>query len=381
MPYKHNHVKSRGYRVPAGRHIPAMLEQYRQQSLKNRVGHHSKRQRDALSLQFVLSAAQTMNAVDISRLTGNKRSWYVIFLLLMIFPLLVQSQGLPDLNKNSIKLDVDRLPWLPSDAACTLKSEGISPGMICDLEGTTYFMKELAEFVIDNDMGKPNSPAAILVYEEFNRHFLSSNVGIRVPSSTFFKAKENENKIKCYIATEKIDDLKFVDTRISQDKKLGFQGVARHAVATMFIDDLHGKNFGYDTNGLIIIDVDSRNRIPHSIELYMSRAITGLEKYSMLLSIYHVRQMIRIFEKMRDIPLPAYHDEFDLSHTNYLRLLDTYIVLCKQTIDYFKTNHKELKADAPDWRINDFLLRRIESEKLLMEKERSSRSLKDKKGI
>lgn len=372
MPYKHNHSKSMAYHKPAGRHIPAMLAQYRQQSLKNRAGHHSKRQVNALPIQFALSAAQTVNAVDIRRLIGSQRTWQVIFLLLVIFPLLVQGIKAPDLHKNTIRLDDDQVPLLPADAVCQMKTVGISNGMICDIAGTTYYMKSVPKVVFDSNVVSSNGAAALLSYEEFNRQFVQNNIGARMPSATFFKTRRMMFFKNYYIATEKVEDLKFVDSKVNQDMKLGFRGVAKHAVATMFIHDVHLRNFGYDKDGLIIIDADSANIIPKSIEDYLDRAILGIKEYSLLLSVHHLRQMISIFEEMQKIPLPAYHDKFGLSHADYLKILETYVGLFKQVIDFLKLNRPDLKASQPDYYINVLLYQILLQEKLSMQAKRKN---------
>jgi len=143
-------------------------------------------------------------------------------------------------------------------------------------------------------------------------------------------------------------------------KKIGERGVAKFGVALTFINDLHNlNNWGYDSKGLVIIDVDSMIDSSDIINFFDS-AIGNLRAHSqwmgMDFSFNNIKQMKLIYEKMKNTSVPKVHDDVDMSNEMYLRLLDCYKDACELALEKIKIDMPEIRHSKPSSKINKILI-------------------------
>lgn len=282
--------------------------------------------------------------------------WQTMVLLLLVCPMVARGMGADYVLALSDTLHDQPVKRLDAGSKCTVKTSGLSEGKICEVEGKTHFIKAVPLVHAKHTASTATKNPVKVSYEEFNRQFVQKNIGGRVPSARFFKESAKSGIDKHLIGSEMIEGLQFSQSDQLTDKELGPKGVARLAVAATFIKDLHNNNWGYNKDGLILIDVDSVHRPPKTIEEFINVAQFGLTPYASLpLSLFNVRQMKGIYEEMRQKPLPKFHEEFHLTKKLYTELLDLYIQACQATIDTVKQANPSLKSNQPTREINDAL--------------------------
>ena len=282
--------------------------------------------------------------------------WQAMILLLLVCPMVARGMGTSSVLALSDTLHDQPVRRLDAGTKCTVKTSGISEGKICEIEGKTHFIKTVPIVRATREKRSATEKPSMVSYEEFNRQFVKENIGGKVPNAKFFKETTEHGIDKHFIGSEMIEGLQFSDSGKLTDKELGPKGVARLAVAATFIQDLHNNNWGYNKDGLILIDVDSVHNPPKSLEEFINVAQFGLTPYASLpLSLFNVRQMKGLYENMRQRPLPKYHNEFYLSKKLYKEVLDLYIQACQAKIDAIKQAKPTLKSNQPTREINDVL--------------------------
>ena len=353
---------------PQARDKPKQSENIRRSAEKNPLekdlyrspGKREMERALRLSAMKQEKAEERRNATQGNIIVNHR--WKLLALLLLICPLVARQIGIGQAVRLADTLHDQAVMTLEAGTKCTSNKEGVSHGKICDVEGTTHFLKPVPIIKSSNETGKQEP----ISFEEFMRQFVQNNIGAKVPKARFFK--ETTMKVdKHFIGSEMIEGLKFANDNILTDKELGPQGVARLAVATTFIQDLHNKNWGYTKDGLILIDVDSAHNPPKTIKHYIDIAVAGLNPKewapyaSFPLSVFNVRQMKDIYKKMLQTPLPKYHREFHLTKELYTEVLNLYINACQATIDYIRHARPTLKSNVPNADINNVLRTTIET--------------------
>ncbi len=300
------------------------------------------------------------SALSTDSATQSTSPWQILFTFLILSSYMIREVECVT-NVKRDRINNQLVNTLPPHAVCTQKNEGISEGMVCQFHGKTHFMKVVPMTIPDAD--KTNNVR--LSTEEFNRRFVHDLIGINVPSTHFYKATNNDDTF--YVSSENIEDLQSIDPDKDMDIQLGPEGVAKLAVAATFIADLHLKNIGYNTNGLILIDVDSVNKTPDSIPAYLKRAVYGIRLHAPPLSLRNLRQMIEIYKSMSTKPLPALHNSFHLTRKLYLAMLDIYIKACNDAIDTLNDLPIEVPFEVPAKQTGTPLASIILSNKLVMQ--------------
>jgi hypothetical protein len=204
----------------------------------------------------------------------------------------------------------------------------------------TYYLKDLSppqNPSLKTYRINPSDPSDMISYEEYNRRFIRDILEITVPESEFFKEGKNY-----FIGSKKIHDLTFFDRRIPyQDiqKLLGPKKLAEHTVLTTFINDLNRNNWGYDKNGLVIIDADSVNAFPdNNINAVLKHAAKGLEfSYP---TVDALKEMQKIYQSILDKPLPPSHVYLPLDREVYIGAIKILIECCQKTIDILNESNE-----------------------------------------
>lgn len=277
-------------------------------------------------------------------------TWQALLLLLIVCPAVVAETRVLEFVPG-LKIHNQPVAILPASERCQRKTDGISTGKICDVAGTTYFMKKLPDIKTRHTTATASSTPQMISYEEFNRQLLKA-AGATVPKTQFFKEVDSHGAEHFYIGSEKVEKLYFYHLWSTPGAELGVKGLARYAVACTFIADLHVHNYGYNDDGLVLIDVDSMDRIPGTVKEYLDRAANESYRVPML-SLYNIRQMMTIYEDLLKAGAPAFHDDFHLTDDNYAELLRIYIKACKQTMETIRSKHPRLGSSQPDMLINN----------------------------
>lgn len=203
---------------------------------------------------------------------------------------------------------------------CTKKVRGHSDGKICIIEEKKYYMK----------LFEDDHQNQILGF--YNIKFIKNNIGITVPNAQIF----SENA-KFYFASEAVPDFVSASSLNSYKKdpnkyrdmlveKIGENGISKLMVATTFIDDLNLDNWGYDKNGLVIVDMD---RAPRTLEEYILNAKMILESNSVPLTLNNIKEMREIYITMQTKPLPTIDATVDITPEFYQLILNVYIQSCE----------------------------------------------------
>jgi hypothetical protein len=328
----HNRKQRNNQKVPVqGRHLPQMAADKRRAQQNKRSDRYRPK--------------------PVAPVTADELTWGALLLLLIVCPAVAAETRVLDFVVPEMRIHNQPVARLPANAACKLKAEGISQGKICDVKGQTYFLKSFPIFSTKPVPGDKTSKRTIVVQEEFNRQ-LMRKAGVRVPQTQFFKQVENSGQRKLYIGTEKIAGIQFADGKQVSDKELGPKGVAKLAVASTLIADLHDQNYGWDANGLVLIDTDGVNTVPGSIDIQIGIAEYAIENTVPPLSLYDLRQMVKIYEKMRAAGLPEFHEEFGLTNERYAELLNIYIKTCQQTLAAVHRLYPNFSSSQPHFGVN-----------------------------
>lgn len=227
------------------------------------------------------------------------------------------------------------LEELPLSSHCWKKSDGISMGKICEVDGSTYYLKELPPltYSMQERSARAGQPG-LVSYEAFNRDFAKNNIGTIAPSSRFFKEAHYTGATKLYIASKKIENLTLGFFRGTIDSQFHSEphNNALYTVARTFFWDLHEENYGYSNNKLVLIDVDSVNQIPLKLTDYLRMGMLGVKWSEYLLDLQDIKEMKLIYARMQLKPLPKFHDDFHLTNDMYQEILRIYIKACDDTI-------------------------------------------------
>lgn len=212
---------------------------------------------------------------------------------------------------------------------CSVNKIGSSPGKRkCKLDGELYYLKPVKNHRASR--------------EEFNRRFAREMFGIKAPMTRFFRAND-----VIYISSQALDGFK---PACSADphtnpinaseisiayKRIGLQGVALLTLARIFFYDLiyNCRNWGYDNEGLVLIDIEES---PLIYSEYLMRAFFGITDARMQYSLRQISAMGNILREMSQRPLPAYHNQNGLSYPLYIAVINSFLNACIATIDTAK---------------------------------------------
>lgn len=313
-------------------------------------GHHHAQMLDRHRRAQANKRSERYRPKPMFRVSANGTTWIGLLMLLIVVPAVVAETRVLDFVAPEIKFHNLPVARLSANAACKVKGQGINAGKVCDVAGTTFFLKKFPIHAVkptDSAKAAAPIPAAkstkrkVIVQEEFNRHLLKK-VGVKVPQTHFFKQLENTGKHHFYIGTEKIDGIKFGDRLTVSDKELGVNGVAKLAVAGTLIADLHEENYGWNEDGLIVIDADGADMIFHTIDKFVDVAEYAMKYTIPPLSLQHLEQMVKIYEKLLRAGLPEFHEELFLTKEKYFELLNIYMETCQQTIKMIQQSHTDV---------------------------------------
>ncbi len=283
--------------------------------------------------------------------TADELTWGGVLLLLIVCPAVAAETRVLDFVVPEMRIHNQPVARLPANAACQKKGEGISAGKVCEVKGKTYFLKSFPLYSTKPAAGDKSSTRTIVAQEEFNRQWMKK-AGIRVPKTQFFKQLEKSGAHKLYIGTEKIPGIQFANDQPVSDKELGAKGVAKLAVASTLIADLHDRNYGWNADGLILIDTDGAEIIPESIAKQIDIAEYAFQNNVPPLSLYDLRQMVKIYEEMLAAGLPEFHEQFGLTHERYNEILNIFIKTCQQTLESVRRRNPHLSSSQPYFAIN-----------------------------
>ena len=238
---------------------------------------------------------------------------------------------------------------------CTSKPAGITPGKVCYVNGKRYFLKKADS--------QGDSLTAI------NNFKLAQNLGITVPQIKFFYEK---GKPGFYLASEAIagfqtaqalKDTSFFanENQIDRDKtvaKIGEKGLVKLAVARTLFTDFNLQNWGFDKNGLVLIDLDLS---PSHLSDYFSWWRTyALNANFFKLSIDNVAEMRTIYKVLLAKPPPKTHASVDMTQKKYNALLMGFINACTRVIDVYAKSPES--TSRPTWKITSTLINSIYDE-------------------
>lgn len=318
---RHHHGKQKNAQI-RGRQLPKMLAEVRLRQSRNQPGPSRYRPSPRIEVDGV--------------------TWHALLLLLIVCPAVVAQTGVFN-HLTSRSVHDYPLEDLPPTASCWNKREGISTGKICQIDADTYYLKALQEMPSMQERNAEQGKPGLVTYEEFNRQFVRKNIGARAPETRFFREAVGYNHEKLYLAGKKVDGLNFVSRWNSQEH----QDVARYAVAATFINDLHSANYGYQDDALVLIDVDSVNRLPGGVLDYLNIALESFDLRVDNMSLQNFIEMKEIYEKMRRTPLPKFHDDFKLTNEVYQDVLRIYINACDDAIVHGGKFKSALGANRP----------------------------------
>lgn len=245
---------------------------------------------------------------------------------------------------------------------------------ICRLEGKTYYLKAATAFSLR---------------EAFARAFAEKNIGINAPETHYFYESKGRVhdffgrplKREYYLASQEVEGYKAAaeleadscrpsSTMSEQSKsclrdnlvqKIKEEGMARFLVALTFYKDLHLNNWGYNQNGLFLIDVDT---MAEDHLGFIDTAISNLRphnKHNIVFSLNNVKKMKLLYEKMLLKSPPTVHGSVDMSQDMYTALLQDYIEVCEGAIRRIKAEAPELGRAAASPIVNAILLQGFQS--------------------
>ena len=258
--------------------------------------------------------------------------------------------------------------------SCKKKNAGSSPGKICMIGNVEHFLKAVEE---DNSQ----------LLGLYNLAFVKHNLGITVPNACLIYeengqyysfASKSQVAASVYLASEKINNFKeinklekeYFDTcyrpklvekislalfvREKLINKIGESGLAKIAVAGTFFDDLisNSGNWGYNDQGLVIIDVDHS---PGSLAEYLKHAayVSGDAYFDF--SLNTISMMKDLYKEMLTRSPPILHDTTNMSDEFYQLLVQLYVKACDLAILTIETKYPALQANEVSHTINNIL--------------------------
>ncbi len=233
---------------------------------------------------------------------------------------------------------------------------------ICQLDGETYYLKAA-------------SPKSLK--EAFARKFANHNLDIKAPDTellyeangvvhSYFGTPVNN---EYYIASKAIAAFKAAvkltghyffsapaEVRSQFVQHIGEDGIAKFAVASTFYDDLNLNNWGFNSQGLVLIDVDEMPSQLSDFFLCAMTNIRSLSHKSLTLSLNNILKMKAIYQEMKQKLLPKVHPDVDMPKKTYHQLIDTYLEACDCTIAKIQSELPALSSNTPAEHINNLLL-------------------------
>lgn len=278
---------------------------------------------------------------------------------------------------------------------------GTHPALICTLHEqlnqsafptkARYFLKEigLANTAPDGCVAQNHNYPLGAAY---NRQLAITHLNITIPTLRFFKVRKSNptnraneyNGFSYYLASKEMIGFKVADG-LSFEKWqyliTKHNNLAKFAVAQSFIGDLHGGNYGFLNEQLVLIDIDSihpeqRDRHPtlslsEHIQRHCHQTKFNMELHLPLLSRNDLITMITIYEEMAATATttPKLHPCFDMPDEVYYSMLGIYIQACKSALESYgsampdfnrhkKTAKKEKEQgllSTHAWTLNDEL--------------------------
>lgn len=313
-----------------GRHKPKMLAD----DLRRNAPKKADKKPKAKFIPQDINQLQPFINIDLSKLSI---SWPLIIIMLILIPGALANPNILRVIIEGMSVNGQSVELLPPDIYCR-PNTGNSHGVICQFDGAEHYLK-----LFKPEPGNAQLRAAgdYVSYEAYNSEFVKNNIGTQVPEVKFYKKSPAEKEI--YKASKRIDGLMFTGRKTASNEQLGNAGVAKWAVASTFIFDLHPNNVGYANNELMMLDLDgyierpSKSFLENLINAAFSIYVTSPE-----LSLLDLDQMIEIYREMQKKPLPKYHDELNTTEKMYQRLLQKFITISENTKLWITNNRREI---------------------------------------
>jgi hypothetical protein len=266
---------------------------------------------------------------------------------------------------------------------CHKKPDGRSAGKICTIDNELYYLK-----VVETENTHPGRKTHALLGIH-NLALIHHTIGIIVPSvfiafeahGVYFADEDAVAPASFYVASQSVDhfitagaliqqvtrDHQIVQKRngiatehlelIKREQivsKIGEFGLAELAVAGTLFQDLvnNDGNWGYNTNGLVIVDVDNS---PSSFEEYLSEAVRVPQNIELSFSVETILNMKRVYLNMLTKGLPVIDDSVDMSGSFYQTLIQAYIDACDKTLLTLAKDHPDLPMRKPTNIVNRVL--------------------------
>lgn len=313
-----------------GRHIPEQLSlQRKQQEFFSKKTKRKKLEDDSQSFQWNYSTIILFTII-------------APYLIRSLVPGLINSmhpkrQQQPLLPKKQATIHDQPIIDITENMNCGPKKDGVSQGKICHFNNTRFFLKKLPTHHSWQENSATHNQPGLISYEKFNQNFGRNNLKIQTPNDQFFR--ENNGTHENFYSGHAEIDFKYMGENKSDLKNIPQKEAAKLMVASTFIQDLHQKNWGYNKDGIVLIDVDSANRLPNGFSDYLHAAAQGFSLINIPMSISHIKEMITIYKEMLKSPLPKFHQDFKLSSGLYKNLLYTYINVCRNTIQEIRESY------------------------------------------
>lgn len=288
-------------------------------------------------------------------------------------------------------LPVKKIKFNPS--ACDQKSSGVNEGKVCVVGGDTFFLKAVAA-----ERYHDNTETNLHLRAKYNLLLLDKLIGIHVPEIHFFYEKggnytnrsggilesefysgslairgytsigqfheahnniNHDARLKQLLKKNRqfssdIPLLRSIMFRSDLEEKIGKDGIAKLAIAGTLISDLISNygNWGYDQNGLVIIDADTS---PETMNDYLDNAAKvpiELVDNQIYLTVHDLKKMIVIYNDMLNKTLPKLHPNVDLSQELFVDLISRYIHACETALNNIERISPKVKEDQPSRVIN-----------------------------
>ena len=266
---------------------------------------------------------------------------------------------------------------------CTKKKHGVSAGKICDIDSVRHYLKvvETEDKYADR---KTNSLLGI-----YNLALLKNSLDVTVPevyivfeeNGTYFLQDKTEVPAVFYVASKEVDSFTTAsdllkkmhrELLVQQQKnphstpnlasikrqlivsKIGESGIAKLAVAGTFVQDLisNDGNWGYNAQGLVIIDVDNSLS---SLDEYLAEAARVHRNIELDFSINTIKMMQQYYAIMLQRSLPVIHPSVDINGIFYQTLIHLYLRACNNALLKIKKQYPELAVELPTKEVNNLL--------------------------
>ncbi|CDZ77142.1 hypothetical protein BN59_01424 [Legionella massiliensis] len=268
---------------------------------------------------------------------------------------------------------------------CQSKSNGVSAGKICLIQGKKHNLKAWG-----NVDGAEDRYSNILLGMH-NLYFIKENIGISIPNIKLIYEKNGKyvssvgQKVRAekYLASEFVEDFNnfkdlsrnYTRTVIKANhfrkstapyleleenireniiEQIGEEGLAKLAVAGTFIQDLvmNNGNWGIANNTLVVVDADHS---PQSLEEYLAEATKMPRNINLGFSIQTLEHMATIYKEMQQKLPIRFHPKVDFNVEDYQFLVDQYLISTNQALEKLKATYPDLPSDKPSKLVNKAL--------------------------